>query len=539
MKEFLIKNKKISLSIFITLILVIIGVSMFLIFKIMKQENTMIELDTNNYSLQYDNTWKVIKKEDLEINLLHKKSKSELNIKITELQDETQYDTVDEIFDSILYNILEQNPNYKLIYKEKSKITKQNIDGYKTLLEADNKQATIYIYKQENKVIIFTYEATYDYFDILLDSVNNIIYNFSLKETKFDVKASINLETKEINYTEQSNISNLLQGTVNEKIASSNYLVEYSIPDNFKSTNYNTKYGYFNFENVPDSATINLNTSILNSNLYEYLDRQDTPNIYSSYNLNSYNQANEELNKFGDAPLSYIYKNNYLTNNKITENIEIVFELNQNHIFIVKISSIGIGIPKELVKMIKVNSFENVASNINVEKENEFLIGKLKQYTDYTYEQTQEITLKLPDSYQEIDKDTNLYEERHYVSEYFGEVQIPKYEVNYQTTTLSIEDELNILNKAIDKDLGTYKDFTQVGDITLNNKEFKLYERGYTRLSTNTDSSGKKYKYYTNEKILFYELPNDKYLIIIIDGNENKIIDELMNKLTNFDVDIK
>lgn len=538
MKEFLVKNKKIALSIFIILILLIVGFSIFLIFRYISEKNPIIELNTNNYSLQYDNTWKVIKKEELEVNLIHKKSNSELNIKINELNDEGQYKTVNEIFDSLLYNIQAQNPDYKLIYNEESKITNKNMDGYKILFEADDRQATIYMYKQGNKVVIFTYEATYDYFDILLDSVNNIIYNFNLKETQFDVKTSINLETSEINYTEQSNVSNLLENTVDEKIASSNFIVEYSIPDNFKSTDYDTRYGYYDFKNAPEGSKVNLSTSILKSNLYEYLDKEDTLNIYDDYNLNSYNEAKEELNKYGDKPLSYIYKNSYLSNNKITENIQIVYELNQNHIFIVKISSEGVGIPEELVKMVKVNNFKNIASNINIEKDNGFLIGKLKQYTDYTHEQTEEITLKLPESYQEIDKDTNLYEERHYVSDYYEEVQIPKYEVNYQIIAFNIENELELLDKAINKDLGTYKDFTQTQDIMLNNKKFKVYERGYTKLSNNTDSSVKKYEYYNNEKVLFYELPNNKYLVIIINGNENKITDELVNQLTNFDVNI-
>ena len=137
MKKFLIKNKKITLTIFIILIIVLI-----LIFEIMNKRNIMSELNMNNYILQYDNTWKLTKKEELEVNLLHKKSESELNIKIKELQDEAQYNTIDELFDSILYNIQEQNSNYKLIYKEKSKITKQNIDGYKVLFEFDDGQAT-------------------------------------------------------------------------------------------------------------------------------------------------------------------------------------------------------------------------------------------------------------------------------------------------------------------------------------------------------------------------------------------------------------
>ena len=539
MKEFLVKNKKILLCIFIILILIILGVSIFLVFNVIKQKDVISRLETDNYSLQYDNTWKIIKEEDSEVDLIHKKSKSEINIKINELQDENQYMSVDEIFESLLFNIQNQNKDYKLIYKEQVKLTKQKIDGYTILFEADSGQASIYIYKQGNRLVIIQYEALNEYFDILLDNVSNIVYNFTLKEKQFDVKSSINLKTKDINYTEQPDVSSMLKNTKQETIASSNYLVEYTIPDNFKSTKYDTESGSYNFENMKSGTYLRLSTNILSRNLYEYLDKENTTNIYSNYNLNSYNRANEELNKYSDKPLTYIYKNNYLTNNKITENIEIVFELNQNHIFIVKISSNGVGIPKELVKMIKISNFKNIASNINIEKNNGFLIGRLKQYTNYEYNQTEEIILKLPESYQEIDNDTNLYEERNYVSDYYEEVKIPKYEVKYKIITFSVEDELDILNRSVNKNLGTYKEFAQIQDKTFNEKDFKIYERGYTRVSTESDSSGNQYKYYTNEKVLFYELQSGKYLVIIIDGNENNITDDLIAKLTNFDVNIK
>ena len=539
MKEFLVKNKKILLCIFIILILIILGVSIFLVFNVIKQKDVISRLETDNYSLQYDNTWKIIKEEESEVDLIHKKSKSELNIKINELQDENQYMSIGEIFESLLFNIQNQNKDYKLIYKEQVKLTKQKIDGYTILFEADSGQASIYIYKQGNRLVIIQYEALNEYFDILLDNVSNIVYNFTLKEKQFDVKSSINLKTKDINYTEQPDVSSMLKNAKQETIASSNYLVEYTIPDNFKSTKYDTESGSYNFENMNSGTYLRLSTNILTRNLYEYLDKESTTNIYSNYNLNSYNRANEELNKYSDKPLTYIYKNNYLTNNKISENIEIVFELNQNHIFIVKISSNGVGIPKELVKMIKISNFKNIASNINIEKNNGFLIGRLKQYTNYEYNQTEEIILKLPESYQEIDNDTNLYEERNYVSDYYEEVKIPKYEVKYKIITFSVEDELDILNRSVNKNLGTYKEFAQIQDKTFNEKDFKIYERGYTRVSTESDSSGNQYKYYTNEKVLFYELQSGKYLVIIIDGNENNITDDLIAKLTNFDVNIK
>lgn len=536
MKEFIEKNKNVLLIILV-IIVIIVGISIFFIIR--NNIKTKIhEIDRSNYSLKYDNTWKTVKEDDNEIELLHKKSKSKLDLKINELEDGIQYKSIDEIFDSLLYNIQGQNNNYKLIYKEKTKLTKNNIDGNKILFEANDSQAAIYFIKQGNKIAVITYEATYTYFDILLDSVNSIIYNFSIKEQVFNVTTSIKLETKEISYTEQEDISNLLNDTRKEEIASSNYLVNYSIPNNFKAIDYDTKYGSYRFENLSMGTDITLNTSILKCNLYEYLDREDSPNIYDS-NLNSYNQAKETLNKFGEEPISYIYKNNYLSNNKITENITLVFELNNNHIFIVEISSNGIGIPEKLVKMIKINKIENIASNIKIEKKDGYLIGNLKRFTDFTYEQTEEITLKIPENYQELDKDNNLYKERHYVLNYSEEKDNYEYEISYETNSLSIESELKILDDAINKDYGKYKDFSPSNDITIDNRNFKVYERGYTALSNATDEEGYRYKYYTNEKVLFYELQNNNYLVIIIKGNDNTISDELINKLLNFDIKIK
>lgn len=539
MKEFLIRNKKIVLIMLITLIIICVEILIYFIYGYFSNKNKIHEISNNNYSFQYDKTWKIDKSSEMETSLIHKKSKSKLKIKINELEDELQYKTIDEIFDSLLYNIQKQNNNYKLIYKEQTKITNQDIDGYKMLFETDENQAAIYIYKQGNRLVTFTYEATYEYFDILLDSINSIIYSFNLKEIKFDVKTYINIETKEMEYTEQSDIAVLLNNTKDYEIAASNYLVQYSIPDIFKETNYDSRYGSYRADNLSNYSNIKLNTSIMKKNIYEYLDREATSNIYDNYNATSSNRENEILDKFGESPLSYIYKIKSLRNNNLNENISIIYELNQNHIFIINIESDGIGIPKELIEMIKIKDYKNIASNIRNEKENGFLIGKLKQYTDYSYKETEEITIKLPETYQEIDKDTNLYQTRNYISDYYEKTQIPKYEIEYSVTSLSIENELKILEDNIDKTLGEYKDFLEAKDITANNKEFTIYNRGYTRLSETTNSNGLRYKFYTNEKVLFYDLQNDKKLVLIIKANENQINDELINILTNFDINIK
>ena len=98
-----------------------------------------------------------------------------------------EYKLLDEIYDSLLYNIQKQNENYKLLYKEKTEITKNKIEAYKTLFETDNTEAVVYLYKQGDKLVTIIYEADYKYFDILLDSVNNVIYNFSINEEKYNI----------------------------------------------------------------------------------------------------------------------------------------------------------------------------------------------------------------------------------------------------------------------------------------------------------------------------------------------------------------
>ena len=530
MRKFIEKNKKILLTIFIILSIITVGVIIFLGANKVK----IRDVTKDNYFVQYDNTWKIVKKEEKEIELKHKKSNSILNIKINDLNEEKQYKTMDEILDNLLYNIQEENKDYKLIYKEKTKLTKNNMDGYKILFENEEKQAEIAFYKQGDKVIIFTYEASFEYFDILIDSVNNIIYSFGANEQKYDVVSNINLETTEITYTEQPDVDKLIDKTDEYQIANENYLVQYSIPDKFELQNYDSKYGNYRFRDM----NIQLKTSILKCNLYEYLDKENNLNIYDNYNLNNYNKEKEELNKFSDEPLGYIYKNNYLTNNQITENIVIMYELNNNHIFVANISSDGIGITKKLVNMVKIIKSENIASNIVIEKNEEKLIGKLKKYTDNTREKTEEITLKLPEDYQEIDKNKNLYEERNYAVNYDNEKEIYEHEVKYQTISYSIEDELSILDNAINKDYGKYSEFEQINDITINNKVFKAYKRGYTEKSYAKDNNGNRYQYYVNEIVLLYELQDGRYLVIDLKNNNGEISNEQIEQLTNFDINI-
>lgn len=53
------------------------------------------------------------------------------------------------------------------------------------------------------------------------------------------------------------------------------------------------------------------------------------------------------------------------------------------------------------------------------------------------------------------------------------------------------------------------------------------------------DNDGNKYKYSINEKLLFYEIENNDYLVIRIKANDNKnISEEQINQLTNFVINV-
>ena len=80
MKNFLEKNKKILQIVFCIVIISVIGI---LIFFIAQDKNVQInEINKEEYSLQYDETWKITDETEEEISLVHKKSNSSLNIKI-------------------------------------------------------------------------------------------------------------------------------------------------------------------------------------------------------------------------------------------------------------------------------------------------------------------------------------------------------------------------------------------------------------------------------------------------------------------------
>ncbi len=530
-----IKNKKNLIILFI--VIIILGLA---IYFLIPKKITLKEMENDTYYLAYDNSWKITSKSKDKITLKHNDD-GIITIKRIILDDDNKYLSFEELKSKILYQ-LKENKDYKLITEEDSKLTKNQYDGYKALYESLNSEVLINSFKKSDSLIIICLEAKEDVFDILLDSFNNIVYNFYLKEEQFNYNSSLDISTKKIKYDENIEVKNLLKDTNNYEIASNNYLVNYQLPSNFKLDNFSSIASSFTFQDL-EKGSIKINTMIYNRNIYEYIKDDTNKGLtykYKTYKEDKdYSSYEESLDKLDKKEFNYIYKNSYYYNKATTlndklesveykrleENIELIYELNNNHIFVITISSKDVSIPKELITMIKVNSSKNYSSYIKNTKEDDLLVSELKEYSNQTKDKIYSIKVKLPNSYKEIDKNQNIYSYRYFGLNYNKKDNLYEYQINYTLSKTKIEKQIDNMNKLLLSIYGEYNELKQTSNIEINNKTFIAYDGGYTNVVN-------KNKYYVNKKILFYQM-GDYYLTIEIDGNNKQINDKLIKEVTN------
>ena len=340
--------KKYKLLFITALIVIVVGIIGIILIKSISKNHSIIKnVNENNYSFKYDSTWNLKEKKEDNIVLEHN-SGSKINIQIASLDNEYKYSSIDELIDEISYSIQEQNSDYSLISKIKSKITKNDYDGYKLLYENEEKQVMVNLYKKSDKLVLMFYEAKDDYFDILLDSVHNIVYNFDVNESKFELKNEVKLKTSEASYLSNTSLDNILSSTKEEEIADRNFYVKYTLPNEAILYKYDTTFGQYQIK--INDETIYINSSVSNQNIYEKLEDDGVYSFYSAYkNEEKYSNFKETLTKISDS--EYLYFNSYdyisFNNEHHSENAELIFELDNNHIFVVKISSTDTPITKK------------------------------------------------------------------------------------------------------------------------------------------------------------------------------------------------
>lgn len=546
---------KYKISMLIALIIILIGSIVLILFNL-KSNSELKLVDTSNYSLKYDKSWKVKEEKDNYIILNHKSSNSRLKIEIIELEKEYKYSTIDDLIDEIIYNISNQNKTYRLISDHNDTFTKREFNGYKLLYEVDNEQVMINTYKKSDKLIFISYEATNEYFDILLDSVQNIIYNFNTVDEQFNVKNNLKLDITEMKYSKQEELDKILDEVKDYEIGDKNYKVVYSLPSTFELSSFNTTANYFNLKNIED-ASMSLSVSIYNENIFEYLDKDNTTNVYKYYDFyktdDEYTDYEEQISNLDtDYNDTYIYKNSYMkdairyndkfeieTYKKKYENAEIIYSLNKNHILVISIKASDISITEKLIKSIIVKDVENYSSYTNSIIKDNYLNVELKRYNGYDKNDILKTIIKLPDSYKEIDKGNNLYEERYFGLNYDEEKGLYDYIVYYNLTNSysnDINSRLNLLNMMFEKYYGEYNFYEKIGNNYYNGKLFEVYQGGYTNLGGILFTNINRYYYYINHVALFHKLENGGYLIIEIKGNGKEISDEIIKEVTNFDI---
>ncbi|HPE14384.1 MAG TPA: hypothetical protein PLT65_00905 [Bacilli bacterium] len=169
-------KKKNLLAIIMIIILTILSIT--IIFSMIIDKGVK-NYKNDNFKLSYDKNWSIESKGDTSLKLVHK-SKSLFQVDIIVLDEKYKRSELSTLIDDVLNEIEKDNPNYSLINKTETTICKKGYDAYQYLYETDKEQAMISIGKSNDMIFILTYVADYSCFDILLDSVKEIIWSFQI-----------------------------------------------------------------------------------------------------------------------------------------------------------------------------------------------------------------------------------------------------------------------------------------------------------------------------------------------------------------------
>lgn len=525
MKKILNQNiKKITISLLVLLLIV----SAIYIYMLLSNKIKIKTYNNNFFSIKYDSSWGMYDSSKSSTLLKHSDNAS-IKINIETLDETYKYENLNTLIDDIIYGIEKQNSNYVMLGQEEVKLTKNNIDGYKILYESDDNQVLVAIIKQSDKLVTFTYEAKYDYFDILLDSAQNILYNFELVKDKINYNSKLEeIKTNAIGYTGTDKI----EGTREYEISNFHYTIKYTIPNNFIIHSFNNTYGYYYEKDRDYNSEIKINTAINNLNIYESINKKSSGILDEIERLkenDSNSNVNMEVDK-GDIKDSYIYKVTYDSNNKYLDKkskkelIYMLIPLDNSHTFKVTIESIDKSVSEDLIKSINIVSKEKYSKNIELNYENDYVVNDMK-YMLNTYDEYLNLKLYTPKIYNELDYQSNINEYRYFGYGYDSKRDSYNTNISYYLSSLCKLDSNDIKN--------SYKIYKNV---KVDSDGSKKYHDNLFNSYTISYQSNDKTKY---EKQLIGNIGNDVCLKIVISSNSNNITENMINDLTIFKTEIK
>lgn len=169
-------NRGIKIKVLIITVLVLIA-SIFIFIII--SDPGIRKYENDDFGITYEKNWSVEKKDKSSVTFKHK-SNSKYVIKLIDLEGEHRRDELSVIIEDVLVQVEKDNPNYRLVNKEQTTISKNAYEAYRYLYENDDLQSMITICKKNDKVFIINYIAEHVKFDILLDSVEEMTWNFEI-----------------------------------------------------------------------------------------------------------------------------------------------------------------------------------------------------------------------------------------------------------------------------------------------------------------------------------------------------------------------
>jgi hypothetical protein len=125
--------------------------------------------------------------------------------------------------------------------------------------------------KKGDKLILFELTADDKYIDILLDSYNEIVREFKLNHEDIDLSGEIDINKSRIKWKKNKQISSNLKNKNIYEIADLNYKVSYKLPEKFVLQELNTLSNRYIFSY--DESKVTITTSIKETNIYEYLNK--------------------------------------------------------------------------------------------------------------------------------------------------------------------------------------------------------------------------------------------------------------------------
>jgi hypothetical protein len=167
-------NKYIWIGFFLAIFLIITIGALYYI-----NLNSLKRFKNDDISFKYNKVWNVTKGNNI---ILTYQTDSKITIEVKNLNNEEKTKNMGEIKDIIKYDFQKNNSDYKLISESQNVISKNNYNGFQLLFEKDSKQCLITTFQNRDKIVSIVYQANNDQFDILLDNVLSIIWEFNILE---------------------------------------------------------------------------------------------------------------------------------------------------------------------------------------------------------------------------------------------------------------------------------------------------------------------------------------------------------------------